>query len=68
LSSSEDVFVTRIRADLQRINQTTYLGTTASDISAGIAIHPARVKIYLSGTVQGAEKPSPAVTGGAHGV
>lgn len=50
-AGSNDVFVTRLSADLSTIFKTTYLGTIDSDSANAIAIHPVSGDVYVGGSV-----------------
>lgn len=48
---SNDAYITRLSGDLSTLYKTTYLGTTDSDSTNAIAIHPISGDVYVAGSV-----------------
>ncbi|MCS6996748.1 MAG: hypothetical protein NZ533_07310 [Casimicrobiaceae bacterium] len=64
-TSYGDGFVSRLRADLTAILQSTYLGGDHEDVPTQIAIHPADGAVYVAGYTQSSTTTFPGITGGA---
>ncbi len=63
IPSGVDAFIVRLDADLNAVNQSTYLGAGGDTQANAIAIHPVSGDIYIAGTTNVATLPS--VAGGA---
>jgi len=48
---SNDAFITRLSGDLSTLYKTTYLGTTDSDSTSAIVVHPISGDVYVAGSV-----------------
>jgi hypothetical protein len=64
--SSIDAFVARLPSTLTSLTQATYLGGSAIDVAAALAIHPATGDVYVAGTTESSNFPGTA--GGAQPV
>jgi hypothetical protein len=60
-----DAFVSRFSADLITLIQSTYLGSSGTDDTYALAIHPITGEIYVTGETTSSTTPFPGVSGGA---
>jgi hypothetical protein len=64
-SGNDDVFVSRLNADLTQILNATYLGGRGDDQVYALAIHPTTGEVYVAGHTNSFNFPN--TTGGAQG-
>jgi hypothetical protein len=54
---SSDVFLARLRPDLQAVLQSTFVGTAGAESPTSLAVHPLNQEVYVTGTVSGGGFP-----------
>ena len=61
--AGNEAFASRLSGNLQTLYQSTFLGGRSADTGAGIAIHPATGRIYVTGSTGSSDFPK--IAGGA---